>query len=267
MSTDPSHLDKIRERFTATADVFAQSVRANRMELASDLADLATAGLSNLPEARGVDVACGPGTFTRPLARRVARAVGVDLTPAMVEKARAEAARDGITNIEFVCANIYELPFANGSADIVSCGYAVHHLTDPARALDEMARILRPGGRIAIVDIVLPDGCDAAIHNEVERVRDPSHAHTLSAADFHALFDATGLRLHSENFRDYWQDFDGWMKNAGSVTGDSTHLQVRAMLESSMNHDTSGFHPRRSEKTGSLEILHKVALLIAEKME
>ena len=114
MSSDSSHLDKIRERFTATADVFAQGVRMTRTEEASRLAERATDGLVNAREALAIDVACGPGTFTWPLAARVRHAVGVDLTPAMVEKARAEAVRDGITNIEFVCADVYALPLADG---------------------------------------------------------------------------------------------------------------------------------------------------------
>ena len=139
-----------------------------------------------------IDLACGPGTYTRPLAARVRHAIGADLTPAMVEKARAEAARDGITNIEFVCADIYALPFADGAAGIVSCGYAFHHMTDPARALAEMARVVQPGGRMAITDIIVPEGCDAAFQNAVERVRDPSHTNTQSAANFRAMIRGLG---------------------------------------------------------------------------
>src|SRR5882762_8115613 len=176
MTSGPSHLDKILERFTATADVFAESARTMRVEEGERLAELATSGLARASEALAIDVACGPGTFTRPLASRVRRAVGVDLTPAMIEKARAEAARAGITNIEFVRGDIYALPFADGLASIVACGYAFHHMQEPARALGEMARVLRRGGRAAIVDFIVPEGPGGAIQNNIERVRDPSHA-------------------------------------------------------------------------------------------
>src|SRR6266851_5598151 len=101
MTFGPSHLDKIRERFTATADVFTDYVRTIRVEESESLAERATAGLALASEAR---------------------AVGVDLTPAMIEKARAEAARAGITNIEFVAGNIYALPFAASVAGVVACG-------------------------------------------------------------------------------------------------------------------------------------------------
>jgi SAM-dependent methyltransferase len=186
----------------------------------------------------------------------------------MVEKARAEAARDGIANIEFVCADIYELPFADGVAGIVSCGYAFHHMTDPPRALAEMARVLQPGGRLAITDIIVREGCDGAFQNSVERVRDPSHTITQGIANFHALIRNLGLRAVSEHIHDNWHDFDVWMGNAGKAPGDPIYTQTRGMMESCIENDGSGFRPRRSDKVVSgLEFMHTVLLLIAEKRE
>ena len=268
MTTESSHQEKIRERFTKTADVFAKTVRRVRTEEAERLAERATAGLANAEKMLAIDLACGPGTFTRPLAARVRQAIGADLTPAMVEKARAEAARDGIANIEFVCADIYALPFADGVAGIVSCGYAFHHMTDPARALAEMARVLQPGGRMAITDIIVPEGCDGAFQDQVERVRDPSHTTTQSVANFHALIGNLGLRVVSENIHDNWHDFDVWLGNAGKAPGDPIYVQTRGMMESCIANDSSGFRPRRSDKVASgLEFMHTVLLLIAEKPE
>jgi ubiquinone/menaquinone biosynthesis C-methylase UbiE len=267
MTSGPSHLDKIRERFTATADVFAESARIMRVEEGERLAELATSGLGRASEALAIDVACGPGTFTRPLAARVRRAVGVDLTPAMIEKARAEAARAGVTNIDFVCGDIYALPFADGVAGVVACGYAFHHMLEPASALAEMARVLRPGGRVAIADLIVQEGPGGAIQNEIERARDPSHTNALTIAQFRTLMQDAGLRLLSEETHRRWYDFDLWMRNAGSVPGDATYVQVRRMLEEIMAHDTSGLEPRRSEKTGGIEFLHMVLLLVVEKPE
>src|ERR1700722_19637045 len=160
MTADLTHHDKIRERFTETADAFARTVRRTRVQEAEELAERVSAGLANADKLLAIDLACGPGTYTRPLAARVRHAIGADLTPAMVKKAQAEAARDGITNIEFVCADIYALPFPDGAAGIVSCGYAFHHMTDPRCALAEMARVLQPGGRMAVTDIIVEEGGD-----------------------------------------------------------------------------------------------------------
>ena len=268
MTADPTHHDKIRERFTETADVFARTTRRTRTEESERLAEHATAGLANADKLLAIDLACGPGTYTRPLAARVRHAIGADLTPAMVEKARAEAARDGISNIEFVCADIYALPFTDGAAGIVSCGYAFHHMTDPARALAEMARVLHLGGRMAITDIIVREGCDAAFQNAVERVRDPSHTNTQGAADFRSMIGDLGLRVVSEHIHDNWHDFDVWMGNAGKSPGDPVYTQTRSMMESRIGDDRCGFRPHRSEKVPSgLEFIHTVLLLIAEKAE
>jgi ubiquinone/menaquinone biosynthesis C-methylase UbiE len=268
MTADPSHHDKIRERFTETADAFARTVRRTRVEEGEELAERATAGLANAKNILAIDLACGPGTYTRPLAARVRHAIGADLTPAMVEKARAEAARDGITNIEFVCADIYALPFADGAAGIVSCGYAFHHMTDPPRALAEMARVLQPGGPVAITDIIVREGCDGEFQNRVERVRDPSHTITQSVANFRKMVRDLGLRVVSENLHDNWHDFNVWMGNACKPPGDPVYVQTRSMMESCIGNDRSGFGPRRSEKAASgLEFMHTVLLLIAEKPE
>jgi len=268
MSPDTTHHDKIRERFTETADAFARTVRRTRAEEGEELAARATAGLTDAKKLLAIDLACGPGTYTRPLAARVRHAIGADLTPAMVEKARAEAARDGIANIEFVCADIYALPFADGAAGIASCGYAFHHMTDPARALAEMARVLQSGGRLAITDIILREGCDGAFQNQVERVRDPSHTITQSVTNFHALIRNLGLHVVSENLHDNWHDFDVWMGNACKAPGDPVYEETRRLMESCIGTDRSGFRPRHSDKVPSgLEFMHTVLLLIAEKPE
>jgi ubiquinone/menaquinone biosynthesis C-methylase UbiE len=268
MTTDSSHLDKIRERFTSTADVFAQTVRITRVEEAERLAERATAGLANAKKLLAIDLACGPGTFTRPMALRVRHAIGADLTPAMIEKARAEASRDGITNIEFVCADIYALPFADGAAGIVSCGYAFHHMTDPARALAEMARVLQPGGRMAITDILVPEGCDAELQDEIERARDATHTVTQSVAQFRAYLQSSGLAVRSEELHEYWIDFDPWMKNAGVLLGDPAYARTRSMMESCIGNDRCGFHVVRSEESaGGLKFKHTMLVLVAEKPE
>jgi ubiquinone/menaquinone biosynthesis C-methylase UbiE len=110
-----------------------------------------------LPELRPglalLDVGCGPGTITIDLAQRVApgRCAGIDRASKVIEKARAYAAGKGAA-VEFSSADVYGLPFADASFDVVHAHQVLQHLTDPVRALRELRRVLKPGGLFAARD-------------------------------------------------------------------------------------------------------------------
>jgi SAM-dependent methyltransferase len=99
-----------------------------------------------------LDVACGPGNFTREFARRVGDtglAVGIDASSTMLARAVSDTA-DPYANTAFVRGDAVELPFRDAAFDAVCCFAALHLFADPFAALDHMARVLTPGGRIAI---------------------------------------------------------------------------------------------------------------------
>lgn len=97
-----------------------------------------------------LDVACGPGNFTRELARAVTDTgvvLGIDASTSMLARAVAEPPVDCVG---YVRGNAVELPFRDESFDAVCCFAALHLFADPFRALDQMSRVLTPGGRIAV---------------------------------------------------------------------------------------------------------------------
>jgi len=103
---------------------------------------------------RVLGVGCGPGSITVGLAEVVApgEVIGVDLQPAMVEQARARAARHNVANVRFEVANVYDLPFPNGSFDaVLACGLLIG-LREPVPALQEIRRVLLPGGIVGLRD-------------------------------------------------------------------------------------------------------------------
>jgi SAM-dependent methyltransferase len=138
------------DRYThGHADAVLQSHRWRTVEnSAAYLAPHLRPGLDLL------DVGCGPGTITVDLAARVApgRVVGLDVSPAPLDEARALAARSRV-QVDFAVGDVYALDAADASFDVVHAHQVLQHLTDPVAALREMARVCRPGGIVAVRDV------------------------------------------------------------------------------------------------------------------
>lgn len=107
------------------------------------------------PGMRLLDVGCGPGSITRGLATRLApgEVIGVDLSEDTLASARQEAVEHGLGNLRYQVASVYELPFADAAFDVVFAHQVLQHLREPAVALCEMLRVLRPGGLVAVRDV------------------------------------------------------------------------------------------------------------------
>jgi SAM-dependent methyltransferase len=98
--------------------------------------------------------------------------------------------------VRFRVGDVDALPFPDGSFDLVTSRRALHHFPDPARALAEMARVLRPGGRAGFADMAVPENPEAAaLFNSLERARDPSHARALSPGEWRGVVEGAGLRI------------------------------------------------------------------------
>jgi len=166
------------------------------------------------------------------------------------------------------------LPLADVSLDLAVCGYSLHHFSDPARAIHELARVVRPGGRVALMDLVAPEEPErAAANNYIERVRDASHCTTLRPSDFHRLVEAAGLRVRQSRIAERWRSFDDWMRIAGWEPADAAYVETRRLMEASIAGDTAGFRPRivtAAEPSpvaaaGDIEFLQVSLAVIAER--
>jgi ArsR family transcriptional regulator len=106
-----------------------------------------------LPPLDVADVGCGEGYLTLEAARWARRVVAIDRSAAVLARARQLAERRKITNVTWKRGEIEKLPLPDRSIDVVLLSQTLHHAADPARVLREAARVLRPGGRVLILDL------------------------------------------------------------------------------------------------------------------
>jgi SAM-dependent methyltransferase len=173
---------------------------------------------------RWLDIACGPGIVCRALAAHAGSVHGIDLTPAMVQLARAEASAAGIANATFAVGDATALDLPEAGVDGAVARFAIHHVPAPGRVLSELARVLRPGGRLVLADHLLDDDGDAAAWSqEIERLRDPSHWACLTLARQRALARRAGLQLEHEEVFAARLDFDDWLaRGSGAAAAAAT---------------------------------------------
>ena len=109
------------------------------------------------PESVVVDVACGTGDLSEAFHDQgVSQVIGVDFTPEMLDVARERAGRAGRTGLEYRHGDAMDLDLPTDSADVLSIAFGIRNVSDPARALAEFRRVLRPGGRLLILEFSQP---------------------------------------------------------------------------------------------------------------
>ena len=115
---------------------------------------LAEALLRLMPPMVIADLGSGEGAFAFLLAERAKKVIAVDTSARMIEVAREQALRHGIENVEYRMGDMEEVPIDDAAVDLVFFSQSLHHALHPERAIQEARRILSPGGRIVILDLV-----------------------------------------------------------------------------------------------------------------
>src|SRR5262249_9629246 len=175
MSSSRSHNDVVRDSFTQQVGLFTgeNSVFARRFATP-------TAWVEPLDRDMVVlDVACGAAHAAEQIAPHVRQVIGVDLTPALLQSGYERLAAAGIDNVLLQEGDALDLPFVDGSFDLVVCRSSLHHMPDPAAATAEMARVCRPDGRVAVSDMIAPRAEVRDAFDELHRTIDPSHVRAL----------------------------------------------------------------------------------------
>lgn len=205
LAADRARLDALQQRRqTAAARFFRDNAQRwdelRALHVADREIERALAHHLPLGARRLLDIGTGTGRLLEVLAPKVERAVGVDQSREMLALARANLARAGIDNAEVRQGDMYALPFEADSFDAITIHHVLHYADDPAAALSEAARVVKPGGLVLVVDF-----CP---HDLVELKREHAHVH-LGFAD---------------------NQVQGWLKAAGLTTPEPIHFPGRRLM-------------------------------------
>ena len=176
------------QRFDALAANYAASEVHTHSPTRERLHTLLPPGVESV-----CDVASGAGHTGLGFAGTASRIVAVDPAPNMLAQVGRLATERGVA-IETVEAYAESIPLASASFDLVVCRVAAHHFSDLPRAMSEMARLAKPGGHVAVIDMEGDeDPALGALNHEIEVLHDPTHVRSHTARHWRELFVANGL--------------------------------------------------------------------------
>ena len=142
-----------------------------------------------------LDVACGPGIVACAFAKKVAHVNGIDLVPAMIERAKESQKTQSLTNMSWDIGNVNPLPYPHCQYSIVVSRFAFHHFTNPLAVLQEMTRVVTWEGKVVVVDVFTTSQAQADLYDSMEKLRDPSHTHALTLSELQDMFKEADLNV------------------------------------------------------------------------
>ncbi|HYZ40826.1 MAG TPA: methyltransferase domain-containing protein [Stellaceae bacterium] len=255
---ETNHQELILDQFTRQATVFSTAPSITDERALQMIVEAAQPG----PTDTVLDVACGPGLVVCAFAPHVQHATGIDVTPAMLERACKLAAERGLSNVSWRQSDVYSLPYADGSFSIVTTRFSFHHFLDPAAVLREMMRACAPRGRVVVIDdYASDDPAKAAEFNRLEKLRDPSHVRCLTLGELKGLFPAAGLPDPRASFYDLRSTVRSLLSRSFPNPGDD--VKIVEMFKASATDDRLGIPVRIDAE--DIHLAYPVTILTASR--
>lgn len=255
--TPEEHQRRIVEQFTRVAVPFAR-MPAHSHDEANRLV-LSTIGVGD--DDTVLDLACGPGLTTCVLAEAARHVTGIDITPAMIQEAKVQQRSRGVANVAWQIGDVTALPFADASFSLVFTRYSFHHLLDPGAVFDEMVRVCRPGGKVAIVDVFASSPMRREAYDRMERLRDPSHTRTLLLEELTGMFDRAGVQDVRTAFYRLEVELEKLLASSAPDPGDAD--QVRRILAEDLGSNRLGVDAELRD--GSLRFAFPIVIIVGRK--
>jgi SAM-dependent methyltransferase len=254
----PDHREAIVDQFTRQAVPFSTAPGIKDEQALRLLIEFAGAG----PDDTVLDVACGGGLVVCAFARVVRHATGIDLTPAMIERARAVQREQGLDNVTWRLGDVLPLPYADGAFSIVTSRFAFHHFLDPQAVLAEMKRVCAPGGKVVVADTdASADTTKAAEFNRMEKLRDPSHVRAMPLREHLELFRRVGLPAPRTTGYRLEGELEALLGRSFPLPGDAD--KIRQIFAASLEDDRLGIPMQRDGE--QIRYAYPVAILVSQK--
>lgn len=209
-----------------------QSRHYGKDHLLSQTDDLRSANVVLKPQRgeRLLDIATGNGHGAIYFARLGVEVTASDISPTMIGQAQELAEAEGLT-MDFREHPAEQLPYPDGSFDIVTCRVAAHHFSCPATFIMEACRVLKPAGRFLLIDGTVEDGyptAEAWAH-EVESLRDPSHNRLIRPDQWTHLCGHVGMKVIHRQIQSFQQPDLEWYFDA-AATPEKNREKVRDLV-------------------------------------
>lgn len=213
--TDSAHNQVVQRQFGEQAGAYLSSaVHASGPEL-----EMLSRAVAERPGSSVLDLGCGAGHVSFGIAPHATRVVAYDLSEQMLDVVAVAATERQLDNVVTRQGAAEQLPFDGASFDFVFSRYSAHHWREPAQALREVRRVLRPEGEAVLIDVVSPA---IALYDTylqtVELLRDTSHVRDYSVAQWQDMAGSAGLRVTSHSTQRLRLDFASWVQRMHTPT-------------------------------------------------
>lgn len=235
----PKNLETINRSFQIQAANFE---RKTLNFIKEDYLNYTTLSVAPKQQDTFLEVAAGTCVCGRSFAPLVQTVVCLDATPAMLQKGKQEAEESQLQNMVFITGLAEELPFLDNSFDIVFSRLAFHHFVDVQTVFREMARVLKLGGKLVLIDMEAAEDDLRAVEDEIETLRDPSHVRNLSKQEMLDLFADSGLTVIKCETTEIQQKLVNWLDL--TKTPEHIRLEIIGRMQFEINGQSkTGFCP------------------------
>lgn len=209
-----------------------------------------------------LEVAAGTCACGRAFAPNVGAVVCLDATPAMLEVGKQEAVNNNLSNMVFMQGTAEQLPFLDNSFDIVISRLAFHHFPETHRCFAEMARVLKPGGKLVVIDMEAAKDELRDIEDKLETLRDPSHIRNLSKNEFAEMFIRNHLTVSTADYTEIPVSANAWLALTNTSAEISADI-LKNFADEIAGGESTGFEPYM--KNGEIFFNQRWLMMIGEK--